>query len=149
MSKKKPAKRRVGRPTKYDPKYCEMLIDHMSQGLSLESFAGELSISKATLYTWLDQHDEFLDARAIGVEKCRAFWERLGVKLAQGEIQGNSKVWDTNMKNRFKQEWRDRHEYVVENRKPSIIERSNGDQIILDVTPVKEIGDGNDDSSNS
>ena len=28
----------VGRPTKYKPEYCEMLIEHMSEGLSFESF---------------------------------------------------------------------------------------------------------------
>lgn len=139
MSKKKPTKRRVGRPTKYDPKYCEMLIDHMAEGLSFDAFAGRVEVTRETLYEWARVHSEFSDAKKIGFSKCLTMWEELGVKIAKGEIQGQPATWFINMKNRFPKTWRDKHEHVIEHQKPSIIERSNGDQVILDVTPIKEL----------
>lgn len=67
----------LGRPTLYDPKYCEMLIAHCEQGLSFETFAGVLRVNPDTLYEWVKKHSEFSEAKKIAtvlrnllVEKC-------------------------------------------------------------------------------
>lgn len=132
MSKKKdskdkkfpeqPDKKPLGRPSKYDPKYCQMLIDHMASGFSYESFGGleEVSVSKQTLYDWENAYPDFLDAKKIGSQKNLMFWERKGHEglFDQTEYneQGkpilkktlNSTVWIFSMKNRHK--WKDRQE---------------------------------------
>lgn len=110
----------AGRPTDYLPEYCEQLIAHMAQGYSFESFAGVLGVSKQTLYTWSEKHPEFLDAKNIATSKCRVWWERAGIEglFNTSERDGdttssrslNTGVWVFNMKNRFKEEWRDKHE---------------------------------------
>ena len=102
-----------GRPTKYEERFCEMLIDHMAEGLSYESFAGLVGVCKQTIYTWETQHPMFLDAKRRGFEKNRLFWERAGL---QGMFMGgkdnpfNATVWVFNMKNRFN--WSDKTESV-------------------------------------
>lgn len=73
-----------GRPTLYVPEYCDQLVAHMGEGLSFESFAGVVNVSKQTLYNWAEAHAEFLDAKERGVEKCRLWWERLGIQGVQG-----------------------------------------------------------------
>lgn len=121
---KEEEKRPVGRPTIYEPKFCEMLIEHMAKGLSFESFAGFIGVSKQTLYDWVEKHAEFLDAKNLATSKCRLWWEQTGISglwnQSESESEGNSRrtssksfntgVWVFNMKNRFKEEWKEKHE---------------------------------------
>lgn len=108
-----------GAPSKYDPTYTEMLIGHMASGLSYESFAGVIGISRATLYNWEEAHEEFLDAKKKGSEKNLLYWEQVGqeglwdiTEYADGKPVFkkalNSTVWIFSMKNRHK--WKDRQE---------------------------------------
>lgn len=122
-----------GRPTDYRPEYCALLIDHMSKGLSFESFAGTVRVSRATIYDWLKANAEFLDAKEIGTTQSMKFWEELGVHniLNESESFGNnqgskskslnSSAWIFNMKNRFG--WRDKH--PDENGPAAIINNNN------------------------
>ena len=102
-----------------------MLVEHMEKGLSFESFAGVLRVSKQTLYNWAEQNQEFLDAKNVGTELARLWWESkatdylLNMEKTTRDSDGNvetvktslnSTVWIFNMKNRFKDEWKDKHE---------------------------------------
>jgi len=111
----------MGRPTKYDSKYCEMLLEHMDRGLSFEAFAGMLKVSKVTLYNWTREYPEFLNAKKIGTAASQYWWEQQGQDglWSTTERQGNSvttkamnsAIWIFNMKNRFK--WADRQEQEI------------------------------------
>ena len=99
----------TGRPTKYNPSLCKDLIEHMKEGLSFEAFAGKHRVSKDTMYVWLNKHPEFANAKNIGTDLCRLFWEKTGRAGVLGKIPNfNATVWIFNMKNRFG--WRDKHE---------------------------------------
>lgn len=101
----------AGRPTDYKEEYCELLIEHMAKGFSFESFAGVVGVSKQTLYDWAERHSEFLDAKKVAFEENRYFWEKIGIELANGKnVDGNPTAWIFNMKNRFREEWRDKQE---------------------------------------
>lgn len=107
----------VGRPSEFKQEYCDQLINHMASGLSFEAFAGVLSVSKQTLYNWAEANPEFMDAKKTGLEKCRLFWEKLGVDhIINRSISGaestslNTGVYVFNMKNRFPEEWKDKKE---------------------------------------
>jgi hypothetical protein len=122
-----------GRPTKYDSKYCDMVIDHMAKGLSFESFAGVIEVSRDSLYEWAKQHREFSDAKKIGTSKSLLYWEQLGLDGATGNNSNgvyyfSASTWIFSMKNRFR--WSDRHELSVEEVKPTIIKRFNSEQVI-------------------
>lgn len=93
-----------GRPTKFRKEYCEMLLEHMKQGFSYESFGGRIGVSPDTCLDWEQAHPEFLLARKIGYAMCRLWWEEAGIDgMTSGSI--NASIWIFNMKNRFK--WRD------------------------------------------
>ena len=38
-----------GRPTQYEDKFCQMLVEHMSEGFSFESFGAECKAGKTTI----------------------------------------------------------------------------------------------------
>lgn len=96
----------IGRPSEYDPAYCELLIQDMANGFSFEAFAGKVGVSRQTLYEWVSVHPAFSDAKRRAVELCRRKWEELGMDgLPAGTM--NAAVWIYNMKCRFPQDWRD------------------------------------------
>lgn len=99
-----------GRPTKYKPEYDEMLIEHMSSGLSFESFAGVISVNQDTLHEWAKVNPSFSEAKKIAFSKCRCWWEKAGISGLWGSKDStfNAAVWIFNMKNRFK--WTDKVE---------------------------------------
>lgn len=114
----------VGRPSEYDPKYCAMLVTHMESGLSFESFAGVAGVTKPTIYSWAEKHEEFLYAKKEGEAKSLLWWEKEGQKGLWDETeyneQGkpsfkrsmNSTIWIFNMKNRHR--WKDRQEIELD-----------------------------------
>ena len=117
-----------GQPTKYKEEYCELLIEHMNQGLSYESFAGAVGASRQALYDWEKVHEEFAQAKEIAWERSRVFWEKLGIDhilntsesttgIGSSSKSLNASVWIFNMKNRFG--WRDKqpdeHDTVINN----------------------------------
>lgn len=112
---------RTGRPSTYKEEYCDLLVKHMAEGYSFESFGAITHTSKETLYTWTEKHEEFLDAKKEAEAKCRMFWENLGIKhvLNISEPKGtsyslNSSVWIFNMRNRFG--WRNETKEEIEDK---------------------------------
>jgi hypothetical protein len=114
-----------GRPTTYEDRFCDLLIDHMTKGYSFESFAAITDTCKDTLYEWVKVHPEFSDAKKRATDKSRLFWEKVGIenivnietmeKDESGSFTAvkkslNSAAWIFNMKNRFKDDWKDKHE---------------------------------------
>lgn len=107
-----------GRPSKYKPEFCEQLIQHMSEGLSFESFAAIAKVNLDTLYEWAKVHEEFSEAKKEAFANCQLYWESQGIaglySTTDYDEDGkpikskslNSSVWIFNMKNRFK--WRDK-----------------------------------------
>jgi hypothetical protein len=71
MSKMMPG----GRPTKYNPEYCETTIEFLAQGKSVTQLSAHLGVSKKTIYNWSNENEEFLHALTRGQELSEAFWE--------------------------------------------------------------------------
>ncbi len=105
----KKKRKRPGQPTKYDPKYCEMLIEHRSKGFSFESFAAVIGTHRATLYEWAKVHPEFSDARNIAKELCLMYFEQIAKDAMEGKIEKFPiALWVFSMKNKFN--WSDKKE---------------------------------------
>jgi len=77
----------AGRPTPYKPEFCELLTEHMRQGLSFESFGGTIGVCRKTLYNWCEVHPEFLYAKQSGQELSLLWWERVNAAHALGKIK--------------------------------------------------------------
>lgn len=116
----------AGRPTKYDPSYCEELITHMEMGLSYTAFAGKISVSKQTLYDWEKVYPEFLDAKRVALEKGRLFWEEAMIERLHDSQGFNTTAWVFTMKNRFG--WRDKVESEVKTTMPVMVNVVNADE---------------------
>lgn len=104
-------KSKLGRPTKFEPRFCEMLLDHMREGKSFETFGPKIGVESKTLYNWCDSHPSFLQAKNRAFDLCRAWWEDKSQELLSNTAQGerlNAPVWIFNMKNRFG--WTDKTE---------------------------------------
>lgn len=105
-------KNRGGRPTKYKPEYCDMLIEHMSQGLSYETFAAVLSVSLDSLYEWEHKHPLFSEAKKEGRQKQRMTFEKIGMNAALGKIKDfNATAYVWLSKNMLG--WRDKQDIEI------------------------------------
>ena len=98
---------KIGRPTKYKPEYCEMLVEHMTGGLSFEAFGAVADVSEDTLHEWKKVHKEFSESYKKGLSHSRKHWEEMGHDMVLAG-QGNTTAWIFNMKNRFN--WKDKKE---------------------------------------
>lgn len=67
MSNKKETKIKTGRPSKYKPEYIEMVKEHLAQGHSFDSFAGEIGVSRDTVREWCHVHEDFSAAKNIAL----------------------------------------------------------------------------------
>lgn len=104
-----------GRPTKYRPEYCQMLVDHMASGWSYESFSAEINTVRTTLYNWEKQYPDFLYAKKMGKEKLLFFYEKKAADLIDGKITGNAAVFIFSSKNKIG--WTDKQEIAQETNK--------------------------------
>jgi len=103
-------KRLVGRPSLYDPKYCEEVIALGKLGKSVEQIASTLGFSLRVLYHWRDKHDEFLHALEYAKELEQAWWEDQAHAYMVETKEGpklNSSLWSRSMAARFPKKYRE------------------------------------------
>lgn len=101
----------AGRPTKYKPEFCETVIECGEQGMGRAEMARELGIDRATLADWVSSKPEFSRAVKEALDASQAWWERKGRSATFGGEDGfNATSFIFNMKNRFPEDWRDKHE---------------------------------------
>lgn len=99
----------AGKPHKFKEEYCDMLVKHMEQGLSYESFAGLIGVTRDCLYKWEGRHESFLYSKKIGKEKQLLTLERIGLKGITGGLPGfNASSYIFTMKNKCG--WSDKQE---------------------------------------
>ena len=97
-----------GRPSKYDPVYCEQVIEHLEQGSGLTSFAARIGVARSTINEWMKAHPEFSDACARARAKCAAWWEDRGRSIAlAGGGPGAATMAMFGMKNMGGEDWKD------------------------------------------
>jgi len=106
MSEEETERRPVGRPSKYDPVYCQKVIEAGEQGLSLTAFAGMIGVCKATIDTWRAEHPEFLGACKVHQAARTLFLERGMLGEAVTGPYVNARVFA--LKNAAPDEWRDK-----------------------------------------
>lgn len=97
-------KRPEGKPSEYDVMYCDMVIEAMSQGLSLTAFAGMIRKSRETVYGWMSRHREFADA-VTRARSCRTLF--LEQKLLRSRKGAETTAAIFALRNAQPDEWRD------------------------------------------
>ena len=99
----------MARPSKYKPAYCDLVIEHMTDGASITSFAAEIGVARSSINEWMEHHEEFSEAVKIAKAKCAAWWEKKGRTLAV-DGGGNATLVIFGLKNMAGEDWRDKHE---------------------------------------
>lgn len=74
-----------GRPTKYEPRFCDEMIEHCAGGASLTSFAAQIGVARKTLFNWAEQNAEFADALEVAKARACAWWEERARSIAEGD----------------------------------------------------------------
>jgi hypothetical protein len=95
-----------GRPTKYKPEYCKMVVDWGKQGKSKAWICASLECTDQTLRNWQEAHPDFLEAMAISQKYSQMWWEDAGQIGMQGKTIDAS-IWSRSMAARFPNDWRE------------------------------------------
>jgi len=100
----------VGRPSKYDPAFCERVIQLGKLGKSIEQIACELDVGTKTIYNWRDEHPEFLRALDMAREFEQNWWETIAQTYMIEEKDAaklNASIWSRSMAARFPKKYRE------------------------------------------
>jgi hypothetical protein len=98
----------TGRPSKYDPAFCDAVIKCGQEGMSKAEMAAELGVAYSTFDLWAQQHPEFSEAVKEARRLSQAWWEKQGRIATFGAIDGfNATSYIFQMKNRFREDWND------------------------------------------
>ncbi len=95
----------AGRPTKYDPRYCDEVIEFMGQGYSLTAFGGNILVAKSTLNLWMEEHPEFSEAVRVGQARRTQFLEQ---GLLETDSGARVSARTLALKNSAPDEWREK-----------------------------------------
>lgn len=98
----------AGRPSDYDPAYCDRVIELGETGASVAEMAFDLGVVKQTLFNWMETHPEFLDAFTRAKLASQVWWERKGregMEKSSSEFQAS--IWSRSMAARFPEDWRE------------------------------------------
>lgn len=102
-----PQKRKIGRPSKYKPEFCDKVLELALEGGGWADYAAEFNIDRKTLYDWAAAHPEFSSAlsRAKVLEQC--WWQDAG-REGMGADKFNALVWKTSVQARFREDYTER-----------------------------------------
>lgn len=103
-------KRPIGRPSQYDPSYCQKAIELGKLGKSTEAIGAILNVGTATLYRWRDEHPEFREALEIAKEHELLWWEEIAQGYMVERKDGdrlNASIWSRSMAARFPKKYRE------------------------------------------
>lgn len=101
----------VGRPTQYDPSFCQRAIELGSKGKSLEQISGALGITYRTLCRWRDEHEEFCHALEEAKVQELIWWEDHAQSYLVEHKDGerlNVGLWSRSMAARFPKKYSER-----------------------------------------
>jgi Transposase len=103
-------KRPIGRPSKYDPAFCEQVVELGRIGKSIEQIAANLGVSTRVLFDWRDKHEDFLHALEYAKELELDWWETVGQTHMIEEKESaklNASIWSRSMAARFPKKYRE------------------------------------------
>lgn len=97
----------------YKPSFCQKLINHVRKGKSVESFAGTIGVTPATLYKWAEQFEELEEAMEVAKSLSLGFYEDIAIEQSTGDNKGNATTLKFLMTNQHSSVYKDKQ--VIEN----------------------------------
>ena len=100
----------AGRPSEYDPSFCQLVEEMGAKGYSVVEMAAEIGVSRPTLEeNWTAKHPAFLEAFTHAKVLSQAWWERIGREnlIMPSGVNFQASVWSRSMAARFPKDWRE------------------------------------------
>jgi hypothetical protein len=96
----------MARPSKYDPAYCDAIVEHCKTGASITSYAAELGVARSTIQEWEAQHPEFSVA-VKAAKAAAAAWYDIQARKIVADGGGNATLCIFGLKNFAPEDFRD------------------------------------------
>ena len=106
----------VGRPTKYDPKFCKTVIECGKAGMSKIEMSCECGVySFEALKDWAKRETDFSEALEMALALSKAWWERQG-RLGVFDEDGRrlNSGYTKQMAARFPEDWREQSNVTLD-----------------------------------
>jgi hypothetical protein len=112
-----------GRPTLYDPAYCDRVRELGALGKSVEQISYNLGVSLRVMYDWKDKYVDFLHALDDAKMAEQNWWEEQAQAYMLEHKDGaklNASIWSRSMAARFPKKYREsvKQEITGENGTP-------------------------------
>jgi hypothetical protein len=101
----------VGRPSKYDPSYCDKVIELGKLGKSFEQMASMLGVGITTFKRWREEHEEFRTSLEDAHAFAQTWWEDMAQSYlveSKDTEKLNTGLWSRSMAARFPANYSDR-----------------------------------------
>ena len=133
----------VGRPSKYDPAYCDKVIELGKLGKSFEQMASMLGVGITTFKRWREEHEEFRTSLEDAQAFAQTWWEDMAQSYlveSKDTEKLNTGLWSRSMAARFPANYSDRVKQEISG--PGGVELKTGF-----VLSFEEPSNGNDSGS--
>ena len=101
----------VGRPSKYDPIYCNKVLEYGALGKSFEQMSALMGIGITTMKRWREEFEEFRTALEDAQALSQTWWEDHAQSYLIEHKDGeklNTGLWSRSMAARFPQNYSER-----------------------------------------
>ncbi len=109
MSEAAKVKRPVGRPSKYKPEYCDIVLALGKEGYSVAEIAAHFEVDKASLYRWQQEDENF----ALSMARAKSFEQAWFEREARSNMKNrdfNANLWYRSAASRFRDDYTERKE---------------------------------------
>jgi hypothetical protein len=100
----------LGRPSKYDPAFCDQVVELGRLGKSFQQMAAILNTTYTSMQRWCEEHEDFRVALSQAQEYSQAWWEDMcqtHMIEEQGSAKLNASLWSRSMAARFPKTYRE------------------------------------------
>lgn len=94
----------AGRPTKFKPEFCDLIIKVAEEGGWLAEMAEACDVHRNTMDVWAKEHPEFLEALMRAKQKAQAWFEKTG-RVSMFADKFNAGLWAKQMAARHPEEY--------------------------------------------
>lgn len=101
----------AGRPSKYDPSYCDAIIEAGREGKSWTAFAADIGVARSTINEWIANYPQFSEAASRAKALAASWYEQQQRRLVtEGGSSAQATLIVFGMKNMGGDDWRDKTE---------------------------------------
>ena len=105
-------KRPRGRPTKYRPEYCDVIIELGKEGKSIAQMASHFDVDKASIFDWAAANADFSTALARAKAHSQTWWENAAQKNMDNR-NFNAQLWLKSVASRFRDDYTERQQTEI------------------------------------